>query len=106
VDRQRDWLDVSKESLLDPRGRQKPKPLLEKSLGRICAKIHFGNTESVALTASDLPSSRQLLLPRCDRVSGELGQPNGGIRLCECCLFAAATTKGVFPWICNLWVTV
>src|SRR5581483_2310122 len=48
-------------------GPQKTKPLRGETLGRNCAKIHPGNTESVALTALDLPSSRQLLLPRCDQ---------------------------------------
>lgn len=31
---------------------------------QVCAKIHIRNAELVALTASDLPSSRQLLLSR------------------------------------------
>src|SRR6266567_5002449 len=65
-----------------------------ESLGLDCAKVHVGNTEPVALTAPDLPSSRQLLLPRCDRVSGELGQPNGGISLSECCLFRHRHNEG------------
>src|SRR5581483_10961186 len=38
-------------SLLDPSGPQKTKPLRGETLGRNCAKIHPGNTESVALTA-------------------------------------------------------
>ena len=75
-------------------------PALE-GLSPDCAKIHIGNTEPVALTASDLPSSRQLffLVATASQVSWD-SRPEAS--LSAGCLFAPATTKGVFPWICNL----
>ena len=49
----------------------------------LCCLFHKGDTEPVALTVWICPSSRQLLLPRCDHVSAELRQPIGGQPLCS-----------------------